>query len=220
MPSIKKYHRTPLEFDAKLVERIMRRRTDGESLVVIATALKTTTGRVAMAELVGTTKRVTIDDDAKLARAIAKDRKAGKSWGWLAARYGVTEATCQRAYTAATGKPHGSLDHRRKTKAVVAAVLALLLLPAMASATPRLSVARGQLAVARSAAREQGTVATCRRVSPRAVACELSEDVTTGDYAGWNVTVTAIATLNAKHRCIRVSWLGWEDEHPYREAVA
>jgi hypothetical protein len=66
-----------------------------------------------MAELVGTTERVTHDDPAKLARAITKDRKAGKSWGWLAARYGVTEGTCRAAYTAATGQPYTALDYRR-----------------------------------------------------------------------------------------------------------
>jgi hypothetical protein len=33
-----------------------------------------------MAELVGTTERVQVDDPAKLACAITKDRKAGKSW--------------------------------------------------------------------------------------------------------------------------------------------
>jgi hypothetical protein len=129
-----KYKVTPLAFDAKLVEQVIRRRADGESLGAIAKALKTTPGKVAMAELVGTTTRQAIDDPAKLARAVAKDRKAGASWGLLAARYGVTEGTARAAFTAATGKPFSALDYR-KVKAVVTAVLALLLLPAMASAT-------------------------------------------------------------------------------------
>jgi hypothetical protein len=113
MPSVKKYKITPLRFDAKLVEQVMRRRTDGESVTDIAHVLKVSPGKVAMAELVGTTERVQIDDPARLARAITKDRKAGKSWGWLAARYGVTEGTCRAAYEAATGQPANTLDYRK-----------------------------------------------------------------------------------------------------------
>jgi hypothetical protein len=116
MPSIKKYRVTPLTFDAKLVEQVTRRRTEGDSLSTIAKALKITNGKAAMAELIGTTERVTVDDPAKLARAIVKDRKAGKSWGWLAARYGVTEGTCRAAFTAATGQPFTTLDYRKKTE--------------------------------------------------------------------------------------------------------
>jgi hypothetical protein len=112
-----KYKVTPIKFDAKLVEQVIRRRADGESLGTIAKALNTTPGKIAMAELVGTTERVTVDDPTKLARAIAKDRKAGKSWGWLSARYGVTEGTCRAAFTAATGQPFASLDFRKKAVA-------------------------------------------------------------------------------------------------------
>jgi predicted transcriptional regulator len=115
MPSVKQYRVTPLKFDAKLADEVTRRRENGESISTIAKALKLSAGKVAMAELVGTTERVTVDDPAKLARAIAKDRKAGKSWGYLAARYGVTEGTCRAAYTAATGQPYTALDYRRVT---------------------------------------------------------------------------------------------------------
>jgi hypothetical protein len=111
---VKEYKVTPLTFDQNLVDLVTRRRTDGESIATIAKALKLSAGKTAMAELIGTTERVAVDDPAKLARAITKDRKAGKSWGWLAARYGVTEGTCRTAYTAATGQHWNSLDYRRK----------------------------------------------------------------------------------------------------------
>jgi hypothetical protein len=114
MPAVKKFTITPLKFDAKLAETVTSRRAGGESISVIAKSLKLSAGKTAMAELVGTTERITHDDPAKLARAITKDRKAGKSWGWLAARHGVTEGTCRAAYTAATGQPYTSLDYRRQ----------------------------------------------------------------------------------------------------------
>jgi hypothetical protein len=117
MATVKKFTVTPLQFDAKLVEQVTRRRTDGDSISTIAKALKLSTGKVAMAELVGTTERVTHDDPSKLARAISKDRKAGKSWGYLAARYGVTEGTCRAAFVAATGQPYASIDYRKKVAA-------------------------------------------------------------------------------------------------------
>jgi hypothetical protein len=117
MPSVKKYKITPLAFDAKLVEQVMRRRTDGESLHDIAHVLKVSPGKAAMAELVGTTDRVEIDDPSKLARAVARDRKKGASWGLLAARYGVTEGTCRAAFVAATGQPFASIDYRKKAVA-------------------------------------------------------------------------------------------------------
>ena len=116
MATVKKFTVTPLKFDAKLVEQVTRRRTDGDSISTIAKALKLSAGKVAMAELVGTTERVTVDDPTKLARAIVKDRKAGKSWGYLAARYGVTEGTCRAAFTAVTGQPFTTLDYRRKAE--------------------------------------------------------------------------------------------------------
>jgi hypothetical protein len=114
MPAVKKFTITPLKFDTKLAEAVTKRRAGGESITTIAKALNLSAGKTAMAELVGTTERVTHDDPAKLARAIVKDRKAGKSWGYLAARYGVTEGTCRAAYTAATGQPYTALDYRRK----------------------------------------------------------------------------------------------------------
>jgi hypothetical protein len=116
MASVKKYTVTPLAFDQKLADLVTRRRTDGESLGAISKALKVSAGKAAMAELVGTTERVAIDDPAKLARAVVKDRKAGRSWGWLAARYGVTEGTCRAAFTAATNQPFTSIDYRRKAE--------------------------------------------------------------------------------------------------------
>jgi hypothetical protein len=113
MATVKQYTVTPLEFDAKLVKDVMSRRAKGESLAAIGKALGVTPGKAAMAELVATTERVQLlDDPAKLARALAKERKAGKSWGYLAARYGVTETTCRAAYTAATGQPWNTLDYR------------------------------------------------------------------------------------------------------------
>jgi hypothetical protein len=101
----------------KLVKAVMARRKKGESIVAIAKDLKVGAGRAAMAELIGTNKRVEIDDPAKLARAIVKDRKAGASWGLLAARYGVTEGTARAGYEAATGEPFTKIDYRRKEKA-------------------------------------------------------------------------------------------------------
>ena len=70
-----------------------------------------------MAELIGTTERKTVDDPAALARAVVEDRKAGDSWGKLAARYGVTEGTTRAAFEAATGQPFSSIDYRKKEEA-------------------------------------------------------------------------------------------------------
>lgn len=120
MPTVKKFTITPLKFDAKLAEEVTRRRADGESITAIAKALKLSGGKTAMALLVGEAQHDTranlLDDPNKLARGIVKDRKEGKSWGWLAARYGVTEGTCRAAYTAATGQPFTTLDYRRKAE--------------------------------------------------------------------------------------------------------
>lgn len=116
MPSVKKFTITPLQFDQNLADEVTRRRTDGQSLNTIAKALKVSAGKAAMAELVGTTERVTHDDAAKLARAVVKERKAGRSWGYLAARFGVTEGTARAAFEAATGQPFTSIDYRRKAK--------------------------------------------------------------------------------------------------------
>jgi hypothetical protein len=101
MPTVKKFTITPLKFDDKLVKEVTKRRAGGESVSAIAKALNTSPGRVAMAELVGEAKLIPdvrenlLSDPVKLARGIAKDRRSGKSWGWLAARYGVTEGTCR-----------------------------------------------------------------------------------------------------------------------------
>jgi hypothetical protein len=117
MPAVKEYKIKPLTFDPKLVAQVMRRRADGESLGTIAKALRVSPGKAAMAELVGTTERVAVDNPAKLARQVVKDRKASASWGLLAARYGVTEGTARAAYEAATGQPYSALDYRRKAEA-------------------------------------------------------------------------------------------------------
>lgn len=114
MSKVKDYKVRPLKFDEALVKKVMARREKGESVAVIAKALKVGAGKVGMAELIGTNERKTLDDPAALARAIAKGRKAGASWGLLAARYGVTEGTTRSAYEAATGKPFTSIDYRTK----------------------------------------------------------------------------------------------------------
>jgi hypothetical protein len=114
MPAVKEYKVTPLKFDQNLVDLVTRRRTDGESIATIAKALKLSAGKTAMLELIGTVEATAIDDAPKLARAVAKARREGKSWGWLAARFRVTEGTCRAAYTAATGQHWNSLDYRRK----------------------------------------------------------------------------------------------------------
>ncbi len=48
-----------------------------------------------MCVLVGTTERKTLADARKLAAAVAKDRKAGASWGLLSARYWITEGSAR-----------------------------------------------------------------------------------------------------------------------------
>jgi hypothetical protein len=111
---VKDYTVRPLTFDDKLVKAVMDRRKKDEPIAAIAKALKVGAGKAAMAELIGTNERVTIDDPAALAKAIVKDRKAGASWGLLAARYGVTEGTTRAAYEAATGQPFSSIDYRSK----------------------------------------------------------------------------------------------------------
>jgi hypothetical protein len=114
---VAEYTIRPLVFDGKLVKTVMARRKKGESLAAIAKALKVGHGKAAMAELVGNTERVSIDDPAALAKAIVKDRRSGDSWGLLSARYGVTEGTTRAAYEAAAKEPSSSLDFRRKAKA-------------------------------------------------------------------------------------------------------
>lgn len=116
MATVKEYTVTPLKFSLSLAEQVTRRRTEGESISAIAKSLKLSPGKAAMAKLVGTVEVVKIDDPSKLARAVAKDRKAGKSWGWLSARYGVTEGTCRAAYEAATGEAFTTLDYRLAAK--------------------------------------------------------------------------------------------------------
>jgi hypothetical protein len=245
MATVKKFTVTPLKFDAKLVEQVTRRRTNGESISTIAKALKLTAGKVAMAELVGTTERVTHDDPAKLARAIAKDRKAGKSWGYLAARYGVTEGTCRAAYEAATGKPHSSLDYR-KAKAVVAAVLALLLLPAMASARPGLSLAKADQAASTAVvahasawnaelaeilasdevnpAQDTSAVVThtvypCDRETAFRALCDYTYDWSDGTSCDYTLEIVE-SNPSGRHERLAVRWPSDEDKGCYPTAGA
>lgn len=114
--NVKDYKVRTLKFDDELVKKVITRRKKGEPVAKVAKALKVGAGKAGMAELIGTNERKTIDDPAKLAKAIVKDRKAGASWGLLAARYGVTEGTTRAAYEAATGEPFTSIDYRRKEK--------------------------------------------------------------------------------------------------------
>jgi len=114
---VKDYNVRPLTFDQDLVKKVMARRKKGEPIAKVAKALKVGAGRAAMAELIGTNERKTVDDPAKLARAIVKDRKAGASWGKLAAVYGVTEGTTRAAYEAAAGEPFSAIDYRKKEEA-------------------------------------------------------------------------------------------------------
>lgn len=114
---MKTYTVRTLKVDDKLVKAVMGRRKKGESIGETAKALKVSTGKAAMAEMIGTEKRRTITDPVDLAKAIAEDRWAGASWGRLAARYGVTEATARAAYEAATGEPFSAIDYRRQEMA-------------------------------------------------------------------------------------------------------
>jgi hypothetical protein len=120
MTKVADYTVRPLNFDEELVAKVMERRKAGESLATIAAAVGAGLGKTAMAELVGTTEHRKISDSAALARAVAKDRKAGKSWGSLAARYRITEGTARAAYTAAAGEPWKTLDFRKGKPPVVA----------------------------------------------------------------------------------------------------
>jgi hypothetical protein len=116
MPSVKTYKVTPLKVDDKLIAKVMSRREKGESAKAIAAALKLGLGKVLMAEIIATTERVEVDDPARLARALVKDRKAGASWPQLAAKYGIAEGCTHRAYEAATGKPYTETDYRRGSR--------------------------------------------------------------------------------------------------------
>jgi hypothetical protein len=117
MSKVKEYKVRPLTFDEKLVKQVMDRRAKDEPIVKIAKALKVSTGRAAMAELIGTHERVVIEDPAALAKAIVKDRKGGASWGLLAAVYGVTEGTTRAAFEAMTNQSYTALDYRTKKEA-------------------------------------------------------------------------------------------------------
>lgn len=111
---VKEYKVRPLNFDEKLVKRVMDRIAKEENIAKIAKDLKVGAGRAAMAAMLGTEERKTIDDPAALARAIVKDRKGGASWGLLAARYGVTEGTTRAAFEAVTGQSYTAIDYRSK----------------------------------------------------------------------------------------------------------
>jgi hypothetical protein len=115
MASVKTYRVTPLKVDDKLIAKVMSCREQGESAATIAKALKLGLGKVLMAEIIATTERVTIDDPAKLARALVKDRKSGASWPQLAAKYGIAEGCTHRAWEAATGQSYKVTDYRRGT---------------------------------------------------------------------------------------------------------
>lgn len=120
MTKVTDYTVRPLNFEDELVVKVMERRKAGESLGKIAPALGIGLGKAAMAELVGTTERKQISDPAALARAVVKDRRAGKSWGWLAARYGITAGCARAAYTAAAGEPCNTLDFRKGKPSIAA----------------------------------------------------------------------------------------------------
>jgi hypothetical protein len=121
MAKVAEYTVRPLKFDDELVTKVMEARKAGESIGAISKALGVGLGKTAMAELVGTTERMQVTDPAALARAVVKDRQTGKSWGWLAARYGITEGTARAAYTAAAGEPWQTMDFRKGKPAGAAA---------------------------------------------------------------------------------------------------
>ena len=116
MAAVRKFTVTPLKFDPKLAEEVTHRRAAGETISAIAKDLKMTPGRAKMAVLVATTERVQVEDPAKLARAVAKGRRAGDAWAVLCARYGISEGCARAAYTAATGQPFNELDYRRGSR--------------------------------------------------------------------------------------------------------
>lgn len=120
MSKVAEYTFRPLNFDQELVDKVTARRAAGESLGAIAKDLKLGLGKTAMAELVGTTDHKALKDPAALARAVVKDRKAGDSWGKIAARYRVTEGTARAAYTAAEGADWRELDYRKGRQEVAA----------------------------------------------------------------------------------------------------
>jgi hypothetical protein len=114
MSKTKEYTVRPLSFDEKLVKQVMDRVAKDEPIAIIAKQMGIGPGKAAMAVLIATTERKAIDDPAQLARAIAKERKAGSSWGKLAAKFGVTEGTTRAAFEAATGQPFSSIDYSKK----------------------------------------------------------------------------------------------------------
>lgn len=112
MAAVKVYKVTPLKVDMDLVAAVMTKRDAGAKLPEIAKELGKSTGVCAFQQIIFVSRPVVIEDSAKLARAVAKDRKAGVRWPQLAAKYRVTEACAKRAYEAATGQPYSELDFR------------------------------------------------------------------------------------------------------------
>lgn len=74
----------------------------------------------------------------------------------------------------------------------LAAVLASLIGPAVAEASPRLAIPRARVSIAKA---EHVTVHRCHQNGPLKVRCQVSEVITKGTYVGWTFTFTAEATL-------------------------
>lgn len=104
---------TRLEIDAEQVEQAGTLRADGKTLPEIAEALGTNKGKAALLVLCATEKPYRAKTDAALAKAIAKDRQDGASWGTLMARSGLTEGACRQAYEDATGEDHTATNAGR-----------------------------------------------------------------------------------------------------------
>ena len=120
MSKVEQYTVRPLVFDEDLVAKVRERRNAGASIPKVAKQLGMGLGKTAMAELIATTPRKNIANPDTLARAVVKDRREGKSWGWLSARYGITEGTARAAYTAAAGEHWKALDYRKGKPGVAA----------------------------------------------------------------------------------------------------
>ncbi len=114
MSKVKEYAVRPLKFDEKLVKQVMDRIAKDEPIAAIAKDLKIGAGKAAMAVMLGTEERKTIDDPAKLAAAIVKDRKAKASWGAAVRALRRDRGTCRAAFEAMTGKSFTTLDYRTK----------------------------------------------------------------------------------------------------------
>jgi hypothetical protein len=121
------YRVYPLGYPASKAATAKKLAAQGASLAAVAKAIGVaTTGQAAMALLVAhnalpaKAQAALHKAPGTLAVAVANGRHQGASWGLLAARYGVTEGTVRAAYQAATGRPHSTLDYRRRNGAPVA----------------------------------------------------------------------------------------------------